>query len=80
MRNVDVTYTVDAGKLFGLWTVIRLLGEIREIPDAISRSEVLTEAQILLTAFVLGLQPLPRDEADPIMLRTSLNEMTGFDA
>ena len=73
-------YTLDVDQLLGLWTVIRLLGEIREIPDAISRSEVLTEAQILLTAFVLGLKPLPRDEADPITLRTSLNEMTGFDA
>ena len=59
-------YTMDVDQLFGLWTVIRLLGEIREIPDAINRSEVLTEAQILLTAFVLGLKPLARDEADPI--------------
>ena len=73
-------YTMDIDQLFGLWTVIRLLGEVREIPDAISRSEVLTETQILLTAFVLGLKPLPTAEADPITLRTSLNEMTGFDA
>jgi hypothetical protein len=73
-------YTLDVDQLFGLWTVIRLLGEVREIPDAITRSEVLTEAQILLTAFVLGLRSLPRDESDPITLRTSLNEMTGFDA
>ncbi len=75
-----MVYTMDVDQLFGLWTVIRLLGEVREIPDAIARSEVLTEAQILLTAFVLGLKSLPRDEADPIALRTSLNEMTGFDA
>ena len=73
-------YTMYVDQLFGLWTVIRLLGEIREIPDAISRSEVLTESQILLTAFVLGLKPLAKDEADPITLRTGLNEMTGFDA
>ncbi len=77
---MDVIYTMDIDQLFGLWTVIRLLGEVREIPDAISRSEVLTETQILLTAFVLGLKPLPTAEADPITLRTSLNEMTGFDA
>jgi hypothetical protein len=73
-------YTLGVDQLFGLWTVIRLLGEVREIPDAITRSEVLTEAQILLTAFVLGLRSLPRDESDPITLRTGLNEMTGFDA
>ena len=75
-----MVYTMDVDQLFGLWTVIRLLGEVRDIPDAIIRSEILTEAQILLTAFVLGLKSLPRDEADPIALRTSLNEMTGFDA
>jgi len=71
---------MDIDQLFGLWTVIRLLGEVREIPDAITQSEILTEAQILLTAFILGLKSLPRDEADPIARRTSLNEMTGFDA
>ena len=73
-------YTMNFDQLFDLWTVVRLLGEIREIPDAITRSQVLTEAQILLTAFVLGLKSLSRDEADPITLRTSLNEMPGFDA
>jgi len=71
---------VDVDLLFGLSTVIRLLGGIREIPDAITRSEVLTEAQILLTAFVLGLKPLPKDETNPITLATRPNQMTGFDA
>ncbi len=75
-----MVYTMNVDQLFGLWTVIRLMGEIREISDAITQSEVLTEAQILLTAFVLGLKPLPRDEADPITRKTGLNEMTGFDA
>jgi hypothetical protein len=46
-------------QLFRVWTVIRFLGEIRETQDRIVQSEILTDAQILLTAFVLDLQPLP---------------------
>jgi hypothetical protein len=80
MRTNDMIYIVDLDKLFSLSTVIRLLGGIREIPDAITRSEVLTEAQILLTAFVLELKPLPRNETDPITLAARPDEMTGFDA
>jgi len=38
------------------------LGEVREILDPADRSEVLTEAQALLTAFVLMLKPLPTDK------------------
>jgi hypothetical protein len=72
--------TVDVARLFGLSTVIRLLGGIREIPDAITRSEVLTEAQILLTAFVLGLNPLSGDPENAITLRTRLDEMPKLDA
>ncbi len=75
-----MNYTVDVEQLLNLWTVIRILGEIREIPDETGRSDVLTEAQILLTAFVLGLKPLSRDEADRTTLRTRLSEMTRFDA
>ena len=75
-----MVYTVDSDQLLHLSTATRLLGEIREIPDPIIRSEVLTEAQILLTAFVLELKPLSREETDPITLRTRLSEMTVFDA
>ena len=53
-----MVYTSDVDQLFGLWTVIRLLGAIREIPDEANRSEILTKAQLLLTAFVFGLKPL----------------------
>jgi hypothetical protein len=73
-------YAVDVEQLLNLWTVIRILGEIRELPDETCRSDVLTEAQILLTAFVLGLKPLARDQADSIGPRTRPNEMTRFDA
>ena len=49
--------------LVELWTVISCLGHIREMPDPLAWSEILTQAQIHLTAFVLDLQPLQRDLA-----------------
>jgi hypothetical protein len=52
-------YVVDERQLLRVWSVIRCFGEIREIKDPAIRSEVLTEAQILLTAFVQELQPMP---------------------
>ena len=75
-----MVHTMDVDQLFGLWTVIRLLGEVREIPDAINRSEVLTEAQILLTAFALGSKPLSTNQGNAITLRTRLDEMPKLDA
>jgi hypothetical protein len=59
--------TIDNDQLFSLWAVVRYLGEVREIPDATTRSEVLTQAQILLTAFVLGLQPSPKDQGNTVI-------------
>jgi hypothetical protein len=55
-----MVYTMDEGQLLRVWAVICCFGEIREIQDPIIQSEILTNAQILLTAFVLELQPLPR--------------------
>ena len=73
-------YTLDQDQLLRICAVIRYLGIIREIRDPTAQAEVLTEAQILLTAFVLDLEPAPRDQANPITLRTRLNEMPGLDA
>ena len=73
-------YTFDNGQLLRIWTVSRLLGEVRNILDPTKRSEVLTEAQVLLTAFILTLKPLPRDQGDAIRPGTRLDEMRGFDA
>ncbi len=42
-----MNYTVDVEQLLNLWTVIRILGEIREIPDETGRSDVLTEVHRL---------------------------------
>jgi hypothetical protein len=73
-------YTLDQGQLLRISTVIRYLGIIREISDPTAQSEVLTDAQILLTAFVLDLEPAPRDQACPVTTRTRLNEMAELDA
>jgi hypothetical protein len=75
----DMVYSLDDGQLLNIWTAIRYLGEIREIHDPADRSEVLTEAQALLTAFVLMLKPLPGEPVGP-SLKTALGQMTRFDA
>jgi hypothetical protein len=54
-----MVYEIDRSQLFGLSTVARLLGEIREISDVADRSALLTKAQIILTAFIVDLEPLP---------------------
>ena len=45
----------------GIWAATRLLGEIRYLEDPMARAELFTKAQVLLTAFVLGLEPLNSD-------------------
>ena len=59
----EMVYTVDEQQLMELWTVVSCLGHVHEIADPISRSEILTRAQIHLTAFVLDLQPVPHNLA-----------------
>jgi len=54
-----VEFRTDDAQLLGLWTATRLLGVIREIEDPGDQAELLTKAQVLLTAFVLGLEPRP---------------------
>jgi hypothetical protein len=51
-------YTMDESQLLRVWTVISCFGRIRETEDPSIQSEILTNAQILLTAFVLDLEPL----------------------
>ena len=75
-----MVYTTDDGQLLGLWTAIRLIGEVREIQDPIVQDEVLTEAQILLTAFVLGLEPLGADQTSSASPRAGLGQVVRFDA
>ena len=75
-----MVYMLDDGQLLSLWTAIRYLGEVREIPDTKERAEVLMEAQILLTAFVLELTPLTRDQTNAVKLGANHGRTTNFDA
>jgi hypothetical protein len=52
-------YTVDEGQLLHVWTAITCFAQIREIQDPVIQSQILTSAQIALTAFVIELQSLP---------------------
>jgi hypothetical protein len=75
-----MVYTMDEGQLLRVWAVICCFGEIREIQDPIIQSEILTNAQILLTAFVLELQPLPDDQTTSVALRADPAQMAKLDA
>jgi hypothetical protein len=75
-----MVYTMDESQLLRVWAVICCFAEIREIQNPIIQAEILTNAQILLTAFVLELQPLPRDQTSSAAPRASLGQMVTFDA
>ena len=60
-RITQVEFRTDEAQLLGLWAATRLLGEIRDLEDPMARAELFTKAQVLLTAFVLGLEPLNSD-------------------
>jgi hypothetical protein len=62
-------YTMDEDQLSRVWSVIRCFQTMREIRDPVIQSKILTDAQILLTAFVLDLQPLPGDQASAARLK-----------
>jgi len=51
-------YTLDQAQLLGLYSVIRLFGEIREAEDPGVRSEIVAEAETRLAAFLSELKPL----------------------
>jgi hypothetical protein len=74
-----MVYTVDASQLLRIWTVIRYLGELREITDPNNRSKVLMEAQIVLTTFVLDLKPLSGDENNATAASAGRKRTTNFD-
>jgi hypothetical protein len=75
-----VEFRTDEAQLLGLWAVTRLLGEIRGLEDRGDREEILTKAQILLTAFLLGLEPLGSDEVSASQARAALGHVVWFDA
>jgi hypothetical protein len=55
-----MVYTMDEDQLLRLWTVICCFGRIPEIQNPIIQSQIFTNAQILLTGFVLDFKTLPR--------------------
>jgi hypothetical protein len=75
-----MVYTMNEAQLLGLWTATRLLGEIRRVEDPMAQAELLTKAQILLTAFIAGLDPRICDQTSSATLRAGLDEMVAFDA
>jgi hypothetical protein len=72
-----VRYVIDDGQLLGLWAIIEYFVVLREITDEEDRSEILTKAQILLTAFIVGLEPLS-GQTSSAMPRTNLDQMATF--
>jgi hypothetical protein len=73
-------YTLDDGQLLSIWAVIRQLGLIREMPDQVDRSLLLTRAQALLTVLVLQLSPLPQDRENSVAVEPRPKAVTRFDA
>ena len=75
-----MVYTTDDAQLLGLWTAIRFLGEVREIEDPSAHNEILIQTQILLTAFVVGLEPRICDQTSSGSPRAGLGRVVAFDA
>lgn len=73
-------FRTDDAQLLGLWTATRLLGEIRGLDSGMDEAELLTKAQILLTAFMVGLEPLGADHASSASPRAGLGQVVRFDA
>ena len=75
-----MVYTTDDAQLLALWTAIRFLGEVREIEDPIAHDEILMRTQLLLTAFVVGLEPPICDQTSSGSPRAGLGQVVAFDA
>ena len=55
-------------------------GRSRYLEDPMARAELFTKAQVLLTAFVLGLEPLNSDPTIAASPRAGLRHIVAFDA
>ena len=73
-------FRTDEAQLLGLWAATRLLGEIRGLENRGDQAELLTKAQILLTAFMVGLEPLGPDQTSSGSPRAGLDPVVAFDA
>ena len=75
-----MVYTMDECQLLRLWSVMHCFTQVREINDPVTQSEILINAQMLLTAFVIDLKPLVGDQTGSAPPKTSLDEIVTFDA
>ena len=76
----NMLYTMNQCQLLRLWSVMHCFTQIREINDPVTQSEILTNAKVLLTAFVIDLKPLVGDQPSSALPRTSLDQIATFDA
>jgi hypothetical protein len=75
-----VEFRTDESQLLGMWMATRLIGEIRHTEHHGDQAELLTKAQTLLTAFVLGLEPLGADQTSSGSPRAGLGQVVRSDA
>ena len=68
---------IDDRQLLGLWAIIEYFGVLRELTDEKDRREILMRTQILLTAFIVGLEPVS-GQTSSAMPRTNLDQMATF--
>jgi hypothetical protein len=80
VRTTAVEFRTDDAQVLGLWTAARLLGVIREVEDHRAQGELLTKAQILLTAFIVGLEPRHSDQVNVDPPRAGLGQVARYDA
>ena len=73
-------FRTDDVQLLGLWTAARLLGVIRDVEHRGDQAELLTKAQILLTAFMVGLEPILPSQASSVALGGGRDKVARFDA
>ena len=58
----EMVYRINEHQLLRVWTVISSFSRIREIDDPLAQSEILTNAQMLFTAFVFDLEAVDVDQ------------------
>ena len=73
-------FRTDDAQLLGLWKATWLLGEIRGLGDRSDQAELLTKVQILLAAFMVGLEPLGPDQGISASPRAGLGHAVRYDA
>jgi hypothetical protein len=77
---MKVQFRIDHDQLLALWTAARLIGEMRRLENRGGQDELLTKAQILLTAFLLGLEPLGPDLVSSVPVGIARGQTATFDA